>query len=150
MAYWLMKSEPSTYSIDDLKRDKTTHWDGVRNYQARNLMKEMKKGDQALFYHSSADVIGVAGIATIFKEAYPDPSQFDKKSKYFDPKASEENPRWFCPDIKFKKKFKEVISLSALKEEKKLKDMILLKRGTRLSVQPLNKTQFDHIVKLGS
>ncbi len=150
MAYWLMKSEPSTYSIDDLKRDKTTHWDGVRNYQARNLMKEMKKGDQALFYHSSADVIGVAGIATISKEAYPDPSQFDKKSKYFDPKASEENPRWFCPDIKYKKKFKEVISLSALKEEKKLKDMILLKRGTRLSVQPLNKTQFDHIVKLGS
>ena len=150
MAYWLLKSEPGTYSIDDLKKDKVTHWDGVRNYQARNLMKEMEKGDEALFYHSSADVIGVAGLATIAKEAYPDPSQFDKKSKYFDEKATKENPRWFCPDVKFKKKFKEIVTLAELKEEKKLSEMILLKKGTRLSVQPIKKSQFDHIVKLAT
>jgi len=150
MAHWLLKSEPHKYSIDDMKRDKTTDWDGVRNYQARNLMKDMEKGEEAFFYHSSADVIGIAGTITISKEFYPDPSQFDKKSPYFDPKSDPENPRWFCPQVKFKKKFKNIVTLAEPKEEKKLADMLLLKRGTRLSVQPVSTAQFNHILKMAS
>ena len=148
MNYWLAKSEPSVYSIDDLKKDKITYWDGVRNYQARNFLKEMEKGDVVLFYHSNADPTGVAGVAKINKTAYPDPTQFNKRSKYFDEKATKEKPRWFCPDLKFVKKFKNVISLQDLKEVKALEKMTLLKRGNRLSVMPVTKKEYEVITKL--
>ena len=147
-SYWLAKSEPSVYSIDDLEADRVTYWDGVRNYQARNNLKEMKVGDFILFYHSNADPIGVAGVAKVSKGAYPDPTQFDKRSKYFDPKASKENPRWFCPDIQFVKKFKEVITLAELKEDKKLKDMLVIRKGQRLSVQAVAKKDYDRVLEL--
>ena len=104
MNYWLLKSEPTAYSIDDLKRDKKTSWGGVRNYQARNFMKEMKVGDMCLFYHSSTEPIGVFGVAKVTKTAYADPSQFNKRDSHYDPKASKEKPIWFCPDISFVKK----------------------------------------------
>lgn len=151
MNYWLMKSEPDTFSIDDLKqRPKSTeHWDGVRNYQARNFMRdEMKKDDLVLFYHSSCKVPGIAGIAKIVKEAYPDHTAFDKKSNYYDPKSSEENPRWFMVDVKFEKKFKEVITLKDLKTYDKLKEMKLLQKGSRLSIMPVTKEEFDFILSL--
>lgn len=148
MNYWLVKSEPDVYSLSDLKRDKTTFWDGVRNYQARNFLKEMKKGDEVLYYHSNAEQIGIVGIATIHKEAYPDPSQFDKKSKYFDEKATKEKPRWFCPDLKFKKAFKNILTLAELKEVKELSEMRLIKKGNRLSVIPVTKKEYNTILKL--
>ena len=150
MAFWLMKSEPNTYSIDNLKKDKVTYWDGVRNYQARNFMKEMKKGDLVIFYHSNAKPPAAVGVAKIAKEAYPDPTQFQKQSKYFDPKATKENPRWFCPDVRFVKKFKTELPLEELRSEKKLKDMVLLRKGSRLSVQPVTAAEFKHLEKLGS
>jgi len=112
MNYWLVKSEPYVFSIQDLKKDKVTYWDGVRNYQARNFLKEMKKGDTVLYYHSNEDPIGVAGVATIHKEAYPDPSQFDKRNKYFDPKATKENPRWFCVLPVTKKHFDIILKMA--------------------------------------
>ena len=151
MNYWLMKSEPDTFSIDDLKqRPKSTeHWDGVRNYQARNFMRdEMKKGDLVLFYHSSCKVPGVAGIAKIVKEAYPDHTAFDKNSNYYDPKSSEENPRWFMVDVKFEKKFKKVLTLKELKTFEELKEMKLLQKGSRLSIMPVTKDEFDFIQSL--
>jgi len=110
----------------------------------------MKKGDTVLYYHYNEDPIGVAGVATVHKEAYPDPTQFDKRSKYFDPKATKEEPRWFCPDLKFKKEFKEVVPLAELREKKSLSDMVLLKKGSRLSVQPVTKKQFDIILKMAN
>ncbi|MCB9092138.1 MAG: EVE domain-containing protein [Halobacteriovoraceae bacterium] len=149
MKYWLMKSEPSVFSIDDLKENKTTCWDGVRNYQARNFMRdEMKKGDLVLFYHSNCDEVGIAGVATVCKEAYPDHAAIDKKSKYFDEKATKENPRWFMVDIKFKEKFKRVISLSELKEQRALKDMLILRKGNRLSITPVTQKEFEYITSL--
>lgn len=151
MNYWLMKSEPDAFSIEDLKNrpNKTEHWDGVRNYQARNFMRdEMKKGDMVLFYHSSCKDVGVAGIAKVVKESYPDHTQFDPNSKYFDAKASEDNPRWFMVDVKWVKSFKEVIPLKLLKECQELKDMHLVKRGTRLSIQPVTKKEFEYITSL--
>lgn len=150
--YWLMKSEPDAYSIDDLAQDKdqTTFWDGVRNYQARNLMRdEMKKGDLVLFYHSNAKPPGVAGIAKVVRESYPDHTQFDKKSKYFDPKATTDNPRWFMVDIKLVTRFKTFLPLDELKSIKALEGMVLLQKGSRLSVQPVTKKQFETISKLG-
>ena len=151
MKYWLMKSEPSAYSIDDLAKEpkKTTHWDGVRNYQARNFMRDdMKIGDKVLFYHSSTDPPGVAGVATVVKESYPDFTAFDPKDKHYDPKSKKETPRWFMVDIKLQKKFKQLIGLSDLREVKALKDMVLLQKGSRLSVQPVRKKEFDAIVKI--
>ena len=151
MNYWLMKSEPDAFSIQDLQKrpKKTEHWDGVRNYQARNFMRDdMKKGDLVLFYHSSCKDVGVAGIAKVVKESYPDHTQFDPKSKYFDPKASEDNPRWFMVDVKWVKTFKEVIPLKLLKECKELEDMHLVKKGTRLSIQPVTEKEFEFIVGL--
>ncbi|MCP4081107.1 MAG: EVE domain-containing protein [Pirellulaceae bacterium] len=151
--YWLMKSEPNVYSIDDLakEKNKTTCWDGVRNYQARNLMRdEMKKGDLVLYYHSNAKPPGVAGVAEIANEAYPDHTQFDQQSKYFDPKATLEVPRWFMVDIKLVKKFKTFQSLDDLKQVKALEGMVLLQKGSRLSVQPVTKKQYETVVKLGS
>ncbi len=146
--YWLIKSEPEEYSIDDLRRDKQTAWDRVRNYQARNYLREMQKGDLCLFYHSNADPTGVAGIAEVSKLAYPEAEQFNPKSDYFDPKATKENPRWFSPDLKFVEKFAEIVPLEALRKKRGLEQMILLKRGTRLSVQSVSAEEFSIIQKL--
>lgn len=148
MRYWLMKSEPDVFSIDHLKKDKTTWWEGVRNYQARNFMNEMKPGDQVLFYHSNATPSGIAGLAEVSKDAVPDKQQFDKKSEYYDPKATKEKPIWFCVEIKYKNNFKKFISLEDIKHDPACSEMVLIKRG-RLSVQPVTKTEFDHLCKLG-
>jgi predicted RNA-binding protein with PUA-like domain len=152
MNYWLMKSEPDTFSIDDLARarNQTTGWDGVRNFQARNFLKEMRKGDLAFFYHSSCEVPGIAGIVTIVGEAYPDRTAFDPKSEYYDPKSTPDNPRWFAVDVKLVDKFAEVISLATLREheEGKLKGMTLLRKGNRLSVTPVTKAQWTFIESL--
>lgn len=150
MKYWLMKSEPEAYSIDDLKKDKQTHWDGIRNYQARNYMRDdMKIDDQVLFYHSNAKPPGVAGIARVCKLAYPDFTALDKKSKYYAPKATSENPIWMMVDVEFVEKFSQFISLSDLRNQPGLEDMLVLKRGMRLSIQPLSKEHFDLVCKLG-
>jgi predicted RNA-binding protein with PUA-like domain len=149
MKYWLMKSEPDVFSIQMLKKVKKEPWDGVRNYQARNFMRdEMKIGDQILFYHSNCDVPGVAGIAEVSKESHPDHTQFDKKSKYFDPKSTKEKPRWMMVEVKFKEAFDQVVSLAQIKEEKKLENMRLVQKGNRLSVMPIEKDHFDYILKL--
>lgn len=148
--YWLMKSEPEVYSIDNLKKDGSTDWTGIRNYQARNfMMKDMQVGDLVLFYHSNAEPAGVAGIAQVSKLASPDISQFDKKSEYFDPKATKDKPVWFCVDVKFVTKFKNFVSLDQLRSEKKLADMQVLKRGQRLSIQPVTEAEFETVKKLG-
>jgi len=147
MAYWLMKSEPSVYSIDDLKRDHKTCWEGVHNYQARNYLKSMKKGDQAFFYHSSANPPTIAGVMKIVREAYVDSTQFDKKSHYYDSKSPRENPRWFQVDVAFVKRFSNPLSLETIKGIAPLRDMVLVKRG-RLSVQPVIAKEWDFILKL--
>ena len=146
--YWLMKSEPETYSIDDLKRDQRTHWDGVRNFKARNNMRAMKVGDEVLFYHSNASPPGVAGLARVCKEAYADPAQFDRKSKYYDEKATRENPRWDMVDVEFVAKAKDVVGLPEIKAEKALADMELVRYG-RLSVQAVKKEEFERVKKMG-
>ncbi|MBP7370233.1 MAG: EVE domain-containing protein [Arenimonas sp.] len=150
MNYWLMKSEPDAFSIDDLQKVKQEPWSGVRNYQARNYMwKQMKRGDCILFYHSNTKIPGIAGLAKVASEAYPDPTQFDPESDYWDPKATPENPRWFLVDVSFERKFKEVISLETLKAHiDRLGDFVLLNRGTRLSVLPVTKAQWQTILKL--
>ena len=146
--YWLMKSEPDVFSILDLKRDKTSLWDGVRNYQARNfMMNDMKVGDEVLFYHSNAKPPGIAGLATISKKATPDPTAQDPKSKYFDPKASEEKPIWFCVEVKYKKAFPRLLPLDEMKSMKALKDMMVLKKGMRLSIQPVSEKDFKYVVQ---
>lgn len=147
-AHWLMKSEPGVYSIDDLERDRTTHWDGVRNYQARNLMRDrMKKGDLVLFYHSNANPPGVAGLAKVVRESYPDFTAWDPESRYFDPKGSRENPRWFMVDIGFVEKFDRLVPLEEIREDPALQDMVLVRRS-RLSVQPVEPEEFEYIVGL--
>lgn len=151
MNYWLMKSEPEEFGIDDLKNnpDKTEPWDGVRNYQARNMMRDdMKKGDLVFFYHSNCKVPGIVGTMTIHKEGYPDPTAFDPEDKHYDPKSDPENPRWIHVDVKYKRKFKRVISLAELREQKQLKDMKILQRGNRLSVTPVTKKEWDYIINL--
>ncbi len=150
VSYWLMKSEPDCYGIDHLKRDNVGMWDDVRNYQARNYMRDMKKGDLVLFYHSSTDVIGVVGIAEIVKEAYSDPTQFVPGTEKYDPKSDEYNPRWSSVDLKFKEKFKEPLTLGEIKLDPAFSDMLVVKRGMRLSVQPVAKKHFDRIQKLRS
>ena len=150
MKYWLMKSEPSSFSIDDLKAQKSTLWDGVRNYQARNfMMNEMTAGDQILFYHSSADPTAAVGIAEVSAPAEPDLTALDSKSKYFDPKATPGNPIWYCVRIKFKSKFRRPVSLEEIKNHKVLQKMDLLRRGNRLSVQPVSQKEFEIISALG-
>ncbi|UOF02596.1 EVE domain-containing protein [Bdellovibrio reynosensis] len=150
MNHWLMKSEPDVFSIDQLAKDKTTWWEGVRNYQARNyMMNDMKVGDLVLFYHSNAEPSGVAGIAKVSKVAEPDKLQFDKKSEYFDEKATKDKPRWFCVEVQFVSKFKHIVSLQDLRENPKLADMMVLAKGSRLSVQPVEKKHFDIVSKLG-
>ena len=147
--YWLIKSEPGDYSISDLKRDKKTCWTGVRNYQARNIMRdEWQKGDQCLFYHSVTDPVGVAGIAEVTKLGIPDPTQFDKKSKYYDKRASVETPVWVSPEVKFVKKFDDVLPLKEIRLNKKLNSMSLLRKGNRLSVQPVSAGEFKEILKM--
>lgn len=150
MKYWLMKSEPNCYSIDDLKKDTIEMWDGTRNYQVRNMMRDdMSIGDQALFYHSNAGKeTGVVGVMTVHREAYPDPTQFDSKSDHPDPKSDPENPRWLCVDMKFEEKLSRLVSLQEIKLDPKFLNMPLVKKGNRLSVFPINKTHFDRIVKL--
>lgn len=150
MKYWLMKSEPDVFSLDQLKKDKTTWWEGVRNYQARNfMMKDMQVGDLVLFYHSNAEPSGVAGVARISHAAEPDKAQFDKKSEYFDPKATKEKPIWFCVEVEYVDTFKHFISLADLREAKGVSDMVVLQKGSRLSVQPVDKKHFDIVKKLG-
>ena len=147
--YWLMKSEPSVYSIYDLKKEKTALWDGVRNYQARNfMMKDMKVGDSVLFYHSLAQPPGIAGLAEVCGPAQPDPTALDSKSKYFDPKAAPKNPRWYCVKVRFKKVFKNFISIEQLRREKPLQSMWVLKKGQRLSIMPVTQKEFQHILTL--
>jgi len=148
MRYWLMKSEPDAYSIDALARDKTAPWTGVRNYQARNFMRDqMQKGDKVFFYHSSCDEPGIVGIAEVCKLAYPDEMQFDKKSDYYDPKATRENPRWLHVDVKFVKKTR-VVNLEELRRHKALANMRVLARGNRLSITPVDPAEWEYINKL--
>lgn len=152
MNYWLMKSEPDAFSIDDLAKcdDQTEPWDGIRNYQARNFMRDqMKIGDKVLFYHSSCKVPGVVGIAKVVKEAYPDHTSWDQNSKYFDPKSSKEEPRWFMVDIQLERKFESAIALTELKKTDGLESMALLKRGNRLSIQPVSEDEFHIIESMG-
>jgi len=148
--YWLVKTEPESYSIDDLVRDRKTEWTAVRNYQARNFLKEMAIGDLVLFYHSNAEPTGVVGIAEVSRTAQPDPTQFDSKSEYFDPKATKDAPRWFCPTLKFIEKFKGVIVLDKLRTINGLEGMILLKKGSRLSVQPVSAGEYRILLKLAT
>ncbi|MEM7588418.1 MAG: EVE domain-containing protein [Acidobacteriota bacterium] len=147
--YWLFKSEPDVYGIDDLAQDGTTYWDGVRNYQARNLMRDdMKEGDMVLYYHSRIKPMGVFGVARICRESYPDFTQFDESSKYYDPKATEDNPRWFMVDIEFVAKFDQPITLAELKADEALDGMKVTMKGQRLSVQPVEEQHFKHVCQL--
>lgn len=151
MQYWLMKSEPDLFGIDDLAKQpkKTEHWDGVRNYQARNMMRdEMRKGDLVFFYHSNCKEPGIVGIAEVVKEGYPDFTAIDPQQKYYDPKSDPDNQRWYMVDIRFKRKFKRTITLQELKNYPQLTEMPLLRKGNRLSVMPVGKKQWDFILKL--
>ncbi len=151
MNYWLMKSEPNAFSIDDLAAmpDKTEHWDGVRNYQARNMMRdEMKVGDQVFFYHSNCTPPGIVGIMEVVREGYPDHTAFDPQSKYFDDKSDPAKPRWFMVDIRFVRKFARIIPLDELKTHPQLEGMKLLQRGNRLSITPVSKAHWDFILEL--
>lgn len=153
MKYWLMKSEPDVFSFKDLKSrpKKTEPWNGVRNYQARNFMRdEMKVGDLILFYHSSCEIPGVAGIAKVSSAPYPDSTQFDKKSEYFDPKATPENPRWILIDVSFEKDLRSFVSLEEIRNVPELSKMRLLQKGNRLSILPVSEEEFKFILKLGS
>ena len=150
MNYWLFKSEPDAYSIDDLKQetDSVGRWDGIRNYQARNLLRdEVKIGDRVLFYHSSCKNVGIAGFAKVVSEPYPDPLQFDPESKYFDPKSSPDAPRWVCLDIQYQSHVDTFLSLADIKQNPALQDMVLVKRG-RLSIQPVQEQEWQTIKKL--
>ena len=152
MAYWLIKTEASCYSINDLKRDKIAPWTGIRNYQARNFMRDdMRPGDYALFYHSNGSTqspAGVYGVAKVSGKAYPDPTQFDMKDEHYDPKATIATPIWVCVDMKFVKKFKAVVTLTELKKNPTLRDMAVCQRGTRLSVLPVAPDEFETVTKL--
>jgi predicted RNA-binding protein with PUA-like domain len=149
--YWLVKSEPETFSFDDLLAapGRTTHWDGVRNFAARNHLRAMKKGDRVLFYHSSAKPTAVVGIAEVAREAYPDPTALDKKDPHFDPKSKAEDPTWFMVDIKAVESLKRPVSLDEIKKIKALANMALIRLG-RLSVQPVTPEEFETITRLGS
>ena len=149
MAYWLMKSEPDAYSIDDLKRDGIEPWDGIRNYQVRNMFRDdMKVGDKALFYHSSCKVPAVVGVMSIASKAYPDPTQFDPESKYYDPKSDPDDPRWLLVDVKFERKLKRPIPLTEIKDQSGLDGFLLTRRGNRLSVFPVDKKHWDRVLGL--
>lgn len=149
--YWLMKSEPEVYSFTDLKKDKnqTTCWEGVRNYQARNLLRDqISVGDEVFFYHSRVDPMHIAGIAKVVRAGYPDPFQFDAKSKYFDSGSNPDDPRWYCVDLKYQKEFRRPVTLRELKSVPGLEDMVLTRKGSRLSVQPVSAEEWKIIVAL--
>ncbi|WP_457637034.1 EVE domain-containing protein [Oceanithermus sp.] len=148
MRYWLMKSEPAAYSIDDLERDGREIWDGVRNYQARNYLREMREGDLAFFYHSNAKPPGVAGLMRIVKSGVVDPTQFDPQSRYYDPKSSPENPRWQTVEVEFVEKFPRLVPLAELRERFSPEELPLLKRGFRLSVMPVDAAVAEKLLKL--
>ena len=150
--YWLMKSEPEVYSIDDLERDGQGEWEGVRNYQARNYMRDdMAVGDLVLFYHSNAKPPGVAGVAKVATQAYPDHHAFDPDASYYDPKSDPDQPRWFMVDLAFVEKLPEFVSLDTLKAEANgpLEGMLVVRRGQRLSIQPVDKAHFARVLQLG-
>lgn len=151
MKFWLMKSEPEEFGIEDLKRVRTEPWDGVRNYQARNMMRdEMKKGDKVFFYHSNCDEPGVYGVMRIKREAYPDHTAFDPDDKHYDPKSDPGNPRWFMVDVGYVRKFKQPVTLRTMREytETELRDLALLRRGNRLSIMPVTPAQWEFILGL--
>ncbi|MDT4291918.1 EVE domain-containing protein [Methylomonas sp. MO1] len=151
MNYWLMKSEPDTFGIDDLfnRPEQTEHWDGVRNYQARNMMRDdMKIGDKVFFYHSNCDEPGIVGIMQVVRESYPDFTAFDPDDKHFDPKSNPDKPTWYMVDVKFVRKLSRNISLRELKLKTELADLALLRRGNRLSIMPVNAEQWDFILGL--
>jgi predicted RNA-binding protein with PUA-like domain len=149
--YWLVKSEPDVFSIDDLQKSpqQTTYWDGVRNYQARNTLRdEMKKGDLVLFYHSNADPLAIVGVCEVVREGYPDFTAFDSDNNHFDPKSKPDSPTWFMVDLKYQTKFKKPVKLEVIKQNPKLKNMKLIQRGNRLSVMSVSKDEFDEIINL--
>ena len=145
MNYWLFKSEPTTYGIDHLAKDKVTAWTGVRNYQARNFMRDaMKKGDRGWFYHSSCEEPGIAGVVEIAKAAYPDETQFDRKTKYYDAAATKDEPRWFNVDLRFVRKT-PLVGIGELRSHKQLQKMQILQRGNRLSITPVTQAEWDYV-----
>jgi predicted RNA-binding protein with PUA-like domain len=150
MSYWLMKSEPDVYSIDDLEKvGKPAMWEGCRNYTVRNFFRDaMKVGDLALFYHSNAEPSGIVGTMEIVSESYPDPTQFDPESEYFDPKSPKDQPRWLLRDVQFRSKFDRVITLAELRETPGLEEMLVIKRGQRLSVMPVLEQEWDIVLKI--
>ena len=150
MKHWLMKSEPGSYSIDDLRKDKRTAWDGVRNYQARNMMRdEMKSGDRVFFYHSNCELPGIVGIMKVVKQGYPDATAFDPSDQHFDPKSDPDNPRWYVVDLAFERKLARTIPLTLLKEHARaMGDFALLRKGNRLSVMPLTNQQWQYVLAL--
>jgi predicted RNA-binding protein with PUA-like domain len=148
--YWLMKCEPSAYSIDDLERDGVTTWEGVRNFQARNMMRdEMRVGDRVLFYASSAEPSGVTGVAEVAREGYPDPFAFRRGHHYYDPKSDPKQPTWYMVDLRFVEKFPSIVPLATLKATPGLESMVVVQKGSRLSVQPVTRGEFDLVVRLG-
>lgn len=147
--YWMVKSEPDVYSIEHLEKEGTTYWDGVRNYQARNILRdEMKVGDRVLYYHSNTDPAGVVGICEVIKEGYPDFTAFDPEDNHYDPKSKEDKPTWIMVDVKFVEKFNRMVTLAEIKENDKLQDMKLVQRGNRLSVMPVTKEEYNEILKM--
>lgn len=147
MRYWLIKSEPSTYGIDHIAKDKTTSWTGIRNYQARNFMRDqMKVGDRAFFYHSNCDEPGIVGIVAVSAPAHPDETQFDRKSTYYDPGSKREEPRWLNVGFKFVKKT-PLVSLAEMKKHEKLENMRILQRGNRLSITPVDPEEWEYITE---
>ncbi len=151
MNYWLVKSEPASYSIDDFARDKTTCWDGVRNYQARNFLRDgMKKGDRVFFYHSNCDAPGIVGVAEVVKEGYPDAAAFDRGHKYFDEKSDPARPVWYMVDLKLKKRFRRTVTLEELRGQAELKEMKLLAKGNRLSVLPVASEEWERIMAMAA
>jgi predicted RNA-binding protein with PUA-like domain len=151
MRYWLFKSEPSEYGIDDLRREQVDHWDGVRNYQARNMMRDqVKQGDLAFFYHSNCADTGIVGIMRIAREGYPDHTAFDPNAKHYDPKSNPDRPRWYMVDVRFERRLKRTITLRELKAHPELADMALVRKGNRLSIMPVTAQQWDLILGLES
>tara|TARA_R110002012_G_scaffold203506_1_gene372872 strand:+ start:468 stop:929 length:462 start_codon:yes stop_codon:yes gene_type:complete len=149
MQYWLFKTEPDAFSIDDLaaRPNQTEHWDGIRNYQARNFLRDqVKQGDKVFIYHSSCKDVGIAGLAEVVKEAYPDHTQFDPESHYYDPKSSPENPRWVMVDVKFIEKFPDVLALKKIKTMPEISEVGLVKKGHRLSIMPVNEQEFSALL----
>ena len=148
--YWLMKSSPANYSIQDLEREGKTYWDGVRNYTARNSMRDdMQVGDAVLFHHSNAKPPGVAGIAVVCREGYPDHTALDPKSKGYDVKSSKDQPRWVMVDLEFAERFEDVVSMDEMRAAKELEEFPLLQRGQRLSIMPITRKQFEVVRRLG-